>query len=312
MKLGFIGLGRMGEAMVEHLLEGGVDVVVFNRTVEKVEELVARNQESGIGNQGKLIGVHSVEELVENLEGQRIIWLMVPQGKPVDEMIDQLISAGVTKDDIIIDGGNNFYKESVRHAKELKEKGIHFLDAGTSGGIEGARHGACLMIGGEKEIFEIVQPYFEKMALPGAVGYFGPAGAGHFVKMVHNGVEYGMLQAIGEGFELMEQGPYTLDLHTVADNWTKGSVVRGWLMELLERALREDPELASIEGTVGGGTTGKWTTNTAREFHVDTPAIDASLFFRVSSQKEPTFAGKVIAALRNQFGGHAVKTINRS
>lgn len=351
MKLGFIGLGRMGKAMVLHLLEKGVDVVVFNRSSEKTKELLEKGAKSHPAHDagsskakllirtakgsarslasarddtfcnGKLAPTYNLSDFVHNLSTHRVIWLMVEHGKPVDEMINKLLEAGVTKGDIIIDGGNTFYKDSIRRYNSLKEKGIHYLDVGTSGGLEGARNGACLMVGGDLSIYNRVRPCFEAAACPGGYAYFGPAGAGHFVKMVHNGVEYGMLQAIGEGFEMLERGmPVTtpfargtlaktvkLDLHKVASNWIHGSVVRGWLMELLERALKNDPNLEKIEGVVGGGSTGEWTVATAKELKVETPVIEQSLEARKKSLDKPTFSGKVVAALRREFGGHEIK-----
>ncbi|OGG27493.1 6-phosphogluconate dehydrogenase (decarboxylating) [Candidatus Gottesmanbacteria bacterium RIFCSPLOWO2_01_FULL_39_12b] len=256
---------------------------------------------------GKLTPCYNLNHLVNNLAPPRIIWLMVEHGKPVDEVIRELIKAGVTKGDIIIDGGNSFYKDSVKRHKFLKEKGINFLDMGTSGGLEGARNGACLMIGGEKNIYEKLVPLFQKLiGTKGGYAYFGPAGAGHFVKMVHNGVEYGMLQAIGEGFELLAKGPYDLNFHLISKNWNSGSVVRGWLMELLERALQKDPKLKSFSGIIGGGSTGEWTVETAKELEVKVPVIKESLDARKKSLDKPSFSGKVVAALRYQFGGHKV------
>lgn len=332
MKIGFIGLGRMGRAMVEHLLESGIDVVVYNRSREKVDELVKeyevrrKKYELRIDNNkkihnsirqladilhnsiGNLTPSYTISEFVSKLDSPRIIWLMVPHGAPVDEMIGQLLEAGIVADDIVIDGGNSFYKDSIRRYQLLKEKRIHFLDVGTSGGLSGARYGACLMIGGEKEIYEKLIPLFQSLVGKiGAYTYFGESGAGHFVKMVHNGVEYGMLQSIGEGFEMLEKGPYKLDLYAVARNWTAGSVVRGWLMELLGKALQVDPKLDSIEGTIGGGETGEWSVKTAKELNVETPVIQSSLDTRKKSLAHPTFSGKVIAALRREFGGHEVK-----
>lgn len=335
MKIGCIGLGRMGQAMVLHLLEQGIDVVAYNRSREKTDGLVVgrqslvvghkkENQELRIKNQGAnviandqrpttndrlgiLLAVYTIEELVKQLPSPRVVWLMVDHGKPVDDVIEILIQAGIGRGDIVIDGGNSFYKDSVRRHESLAEKGIHFLDVGTSGGIEGARNGACLMIGGEKEVVERLTEFWDAAAMPGGWTYFGPSGAGHFVKMVHNGVEYGMLQAIGEGFEILEKGPYSLDLHSVAANWTKGSVVRGWLMDLLERALKTDHSLSAWDGTIGGGSTGEWTQKTAKEFGADIPVIDASMDARKTSQTKPSFSGKVVAALRNQFGGHVVE-----
>lgn len=301
MKLGFIGLGKMGNAMVLHLVEEGIDVAVFNRTKEKVDEVYNQS-----GQSSHLIKSYSIEELVSKLEAPKTVWLMVPQGAPVDEMIDKLLTSGISKGDIIIDGGNSFYKDSVRRYQSLKEKGINYLDIGTSGGLEGARNGACVMVGGDREVFEKVKPVLEKLAVPEGLTYFGGAGAGHFVKMVHNGVEYGMLESIGEGFDILKNGPYQLDLPAVSKNWAHGSVVRGWLMDLLNRALQKDPKLESIEGTVGGGTTGEWTVSTAKELNIEVKAIADALEVRKESQNKPTFAGKIIAALRNQFGGHEV------
>lgn len=339
MKLGFIGLGRMGREMVLHFLERGVDVVVYNRSREKTDSLVKEYTVYSIQYTGHLTASYSIKEFVSKLEKPRIIWLMVEHGKPVDEMIEQLVGnypkvsieihlrgeldrtplVKLTAGDIIIDGGNSFYKDSIRRYNFLKKKGIHFLDVGTSGGLSGARNGVCVMVGGDKEIFERLKPLFENLATKNGVAYFGSSGAGHFVKMVHNGVEYGMLQAIGEGFEILSKGmPVTkpfarrrlakpIDLRLVAENWSHGSVVRGWLMELLERALKADPKLKGIKGVIGGGSTGEWTVKTAKELKVEVPVIKKSLEARKKSFAKPTFSGKVVAALRYQFGGHAIK-----
>lgn len=333
MKLGFIGLGRMGREMVLRFLEQGIDVVVFNRSSKKTKELekeyigisikyFGEKDKNSLNTKyqplntiGKLAPCYSISEFVSKLEQPRIAWLMVEHGKPVDEMIGKLLEAGIEKGDILIDGGNSFYKDSIRRYELLKSKGIHFLDVGTSGGLEGARHGACLMIGGDRTIYDKARPLFEAVACPGGYEYFGQAGAGHFVKMVHNGVEYGMLQAIGEGFEILEKGPYKLNLQKIAFNWMHGSVVRGWLMELLERALREDKGnrgnkgdwLDGISGVIGGGQTGEWTKETAEELGVEIPVIKKSLEARKKSLDTPTFSGKVVAALRREFGGHEVK-----
>lgn len=302
MKIGFIGLGRMGNAMVLHALEKGIDVVAFNRTTTKVDELVIEAK-----NNTHLTPSYSIDELVKHLEAPRVIVLMVPQGAPVLEMIEKLVSAGLTQGDTIIDGGNCFYKDSQKNYEVLKQKGINYLDMGTSGGLEGARNGACLMIGGDEAVFKKLESLFEAMACSDGYAYFGPSGAGHFVKMVHNGIEYGMLQAFGEGFEVLEKGPFDLDFRKVAKNWSHGSVVRSWLTELLQNAFNADPKLSNIEGVVGGGTTGRWTETVAKEEGVETPVISASLKAREVSQNTPTFAGKVVAALRNQFGGHEMK-----
>lgn len=305
----------MGREMVLHLLEEGIDVVAYNRSTEKTEALIdkIKNEESATHFLGDLTPVYSLDDLVKILKTPRIIWLMVSHGKPVSELIDQLLNLGLQKGDTIIDGGNCLYKESQANFARLNEIGINYLDVGTSGGLEGARKGACLMIGGDEEVYKKLEPLFDKLAVPGGYAYFGPSGAGHFVKMVHNGVEYGMLQALGEGFEILEKGmPASLarshlarlDLGKVVKNWSHGSVVRGWLTELLEKAFKQDPRLDHIEGSVGGGTTGRWTIETARELNVAVPVIYESLRARETSQLKPTFAGKIVAALRNQFGGH--------
>lgn len=312
MKLGFIGLGRMGRAMVLHMLEEGVDVVVFNRTAGKTNELESELAgQSGTGKKGQLLKAYAVAELVAQLGAPRVVWLMVPQGAAVDEMIDRLLEAGLKEGDTVIDGGNSFYKDSIKRYQKLKKYNINYLDVGTSGGLEGARNGACLMVGGDEDVYRQLEPLFKSLAIKKGYAYFGPAGAGHFVKMVHNGVEYGMLAALGEGFEILSRGPYKLDYEKVAVNWSHGSVVRGWLTELLAKAFKADPGLLTIQGTVGGGTTGRWTCDTAKELSVATPVISASLKAREDSQKIPTFAGKVVAALRNQFGGHTTTAFKK-
>ena len=297
MKIGFIGLGRMGKAIVEQLLEKGVEIVLYNRTKEKTDAFIKENHQS-------IIPSYSYREFLEKQESPRIVFLMVDHGPAVDEVIDNLEISGLKKDDIVIDGGNSFYKDSIRRYARLKKLGVNFLDIGTSGGIEGARTGACLMVGGDLEIFEKVKPTLEKMSIPGGLTYFGIAGSGHFVKMVHNGVEYGMLQALGEGFEILSKKMNKVDLSAVAQNWKHGSVVRGWLVDLLARALDKDPTLKEFSGSVGGGSTGEWTVETAKELMADVPVITASLEARKKSKTKPSFAGKVVGALRREFGGH--------
>lgn len=279
-QLGFIGLGRMGKNMVLRMREQGIDVVAYNRTPTPEAS------------------VSSIDELVQKLVTPRVIFLMVPNGSPVDEVIGKLkLSPG----DMIIDGGNCYYKDTIRRAKELETKGIHYIDCGTSGGLEGARHGACLMLGGEEDIAQDLTWLWDAL---GTWNYFGTAGAGHFVKMVHNGVEYGMNQAIGEGFEILSKGPYVLDYAKVAHNWSHGSVVRGWLMELLAKAFDADGKLDTFEGKVGGGQTGGWTVEAAKEFGVDATVLEDALKAREKSQTKPSFSGKVVSALRAGYGGH--------
>jgi 6-phosphogluconate dehydrogenase len=294
--IGFIGLGKMGKNMVLHLLEQRVDVVAYNRTQEKTDELKHEKPE--------VKTALSPKELVNQLPAPRIIWLMVPNGAPVDEMIDQLIAGGLSKGDTIVDGGNCYYKDSVRRAKTLEEKGINFIDCGTSGGLEGARTGACLMIGGDEGVVKNLEWLWTSAAIKNGFSYFGPSGAGHFVKMVHNGVEYGMNQSIAEGFEILSKGPYTMNYANVAHNWSHGSVVRGWLIELLAQAFDSDPKLENSSGVVGGGQTGGWTVEAAHEFGVDAIALEDALKAREKSQTKPTFAGKVVSALRAGYGGH--------
>jgi 6-phosphogluconate dehydrogenase len=232
--------------------------------------------------------------------------LMVPHGKPVDNLLDQLTPL-LSKGDIIIEAGNSFYKDSIRHAEELSKHGIYFFDVGTSGGMEGARHGACYMIGGDAEVFKTIEPIFSDTAVPKGYVYTGRAGSGHFCKMVHNGVEYGMMAAIGEGFEVLDKGPFDFDFAEVARCWSNGSVIRGWLMELAEAAFRQDPRLDQIKGIVHSSGEGQWTVQEALDVQAATPIITLSLLMRYRSQEGDTFNGKVQAALRNQFGGHAVE-----
>lgn len=297
-QIGFIGLGRMGKNMVLRLIEQQVWVVGYNRTQGVTEGFVKE------ASSNYFFPAYEIASLVTKLQSPKVIFLMVPNGQPVDDMIAQLLAAGVSAGDTIIDGGNCFYKDSMRRHGELKAKGIHFIDCGTSGGLEGARNGACLMLGGDEEVINKLDWLWKSIATPDGYTYFGPAGAGHFVKMVHNGVEYGMNQAIGEGFEILEKGPYTLDFPKIAQNWSHGSVVRGWLIELLAKAMKSDPRLVEYEGKVGGGQTGTWTVEAAKEFGVEVSVLEDALKAREKSQAHPTFAGKVVSALRAGYGGH--------
>lgn len=296
MKLGLIGLGKMGYNLALNMMDHGHEVVAFDLDKQSVARLVEEGAE----------GASSIADAVAKLNSPRIIWLMVPHGKPVDNLIDQLtpmLEAG----DIIIEGGNSYYKDSVRHAEELAKHGLYFFDVGTSGGMEGARHGACYMIGGDKDVFSHIEPLFRDTAVPNGYVYTGRAGSGHFAKMVHNGVEYGIMAAIGEGFEVLEKSPYDFNFADVAKCWSNGSVIRGWLMELTERAFRADPRLDAIKGVVHSSGEGQWTVAEALELHAATPIIALSLMMRYRSEEPDTFNGKVQAALRNEFGGHAVE-----
>lgn len=296
MKIGLIGLGKMGYNLALNMMDHGHEVVAADLDKKAVERLAAE----------KAIAANSVTDLVAKLDTPRIVWLMVPHGKPVDGLIDQLTPL-LDKGDIIIDAGNSYYKESLSHADNLATHGIYFFDAGTSGGTEGARHGACYMIGGDPEVFKHIEPIFRDTAVDNGYVYTGRAGSGHFCKMVHNGVEYGMMAAIGEGFEILEKSPFDFDFAEVARCWSNGSVIRGWLMELAEQAFRDDPRLDSIKGIIHSSGEGQWTVSEALDLHTATPIIALSLMMRYRSGEDDTFTGKVQAALRNQFGGHAVE-----
>lgn len=296
MKLAILGLGKMGYNLTLNLLSHKHEVVAYDVEPKRAQEL---------GREGA-IPASSIEEAVEKLPVPRVVWLMVPAGEIVDELVDKL-SVLLAAGDIVIDGGNSHYKQSLERYHRLKEKGIHFLDAGTSGGMEGARHGACMMIGGDKEAFAHIEPMIRDINVENGYLYAGEAGSGHFLKMIHNGIEYGMMQAIGEGFEVLEKSPYNYDLAEVARVWANGSVIRGWLMELTERAFRKDAKLEEIRGVMHSSGEGKWTLETALDLQAATPVIAMSLLMRYRSLEEDTFHGKVVAALRNEFGGHAVE-----
>ena len=297
MRLAMIGLGRMGGNMTERLMKGGHEVVAFDRTpatVQKYEALGAK-------------GAHSLQEVTSNLKGPRIVWIMVPAGKPVDEMIAQLLP-GLSKGDVIIDGGNSNFHDTMRRAAELQAKGIHFVDSGTSGGIWGLANGYCLMIGASPEAFALCEPIFRTLAPKDGYAHMGPPGSGHYVKMVHNGIEYGMLQAYAEGYEILHASKdFKLDLKKIAAVWNHGSVVRSWLNELAEAAFAKDGDLKDLRGYVEDSGEGRWTVQEAIDLDVPAPVITLSLLTRLRSRQADSFSAKVIAALRNEFGGHAVK-----
>jgi 6-phosphogluconate dehydrogenase len=296
MRLGFIGLGKMGFNIVLNLHSKKIKVVAYNRSPEPL----AKIRKYGIDT------ASSIQDLIRKLPMQKIIWIMVTAGKPVDLIIKELLPF-LKKGDIIIDGGNSFYKDSVRRHNFLKGKGVYFFDIGTSGGLQGARYGACLTIGGGKAQFKKIENLCKAVSAKNGYAFVGEAGAGHFVKMVHNGIEYALLQAFGDGFELIHAGPYkNLDLKKIAETWRHGSVIRSWLVELAADAFKNDENLSQIEGIVGGGETGKWAMNTAKEFNVPFDSVRLALKLRIKSRKKPGFAGKVIAALRNEFGEHEV------
>lgn len=249
--------------------------------------------------------VDSLKAMADAFTGKRIFWLMVPAGKIVDSTIDSLVPL-LSPGDIIIDGGNSNYKDSVRHYEMLQKSGIEFLDCGTSGGVSGALNGVCAMIGGKKEVFDECEPVFKAVALPDGYLYCGAAGSGHFVKMIHNGIEYGMMQSIAEGFDLMSHSGYDFDYAAVAALWNHGSVIRSWLMELAQKAFEKDAKLDKIKGVMNSSGEGKWMLETALDMGVATPVVALSLLMRYRSQEQDTFGGKIVAALRNEFGGHAV------
>ncbi|HXK29022.1 MAG TPA: decarboxylating 6-phosphogluconate dehydrogenase [Candidatus Binatia bacterium] len=296
MELGMIGLGRMGANMTERLVLGGHRVITYDRSAEAVQRVVVKGA----------VGAHSLADFVKQLSLPRAIWLMVPSGDPVDQTIEQL-RPQLSKGDILIDGGNSNYKDSIRRAGNLKRDGVHFIDAGTSGGIWGLKVGYCMMIGGEPEIVARLEPIFKTLAPKDGFLHVGPSGAGHFVKMIHNGIEYGMLQAYGEGFELLKASQFDLDLGAISHLWNQGSVVRSWLLELCESAFAKDPKLDAIQGYVEDSGEGRWTVAEAIEKSVPAPVLTLALFARFASRQDSSFSAKVIAALRNEFGGHAVK-----
>ncbi len=296
MQIAIIGLGRMGMNMAKRLLLGGHEVVAFNRTPSKTDQLVKEGA----------IGAYSISEVVDKLSHPRVAWIMLPAGSTVDEHINRLKEI-LSPDDIVVDGGNTYYKDDIRRADLLAKKEIKFIDAGVSGGIWGLKKGYCLMIGGEKETYQYLEPIFKTLAP--AKGYLlcGGVGAGHFVKMVHNGIEYGMMQAYGEGFDILEASPYreSLDYAAVSNLWNQGSVVRSWLLELMESAFAKEPNLSDIKGYVEDSGEGRWTIQQAIETGVSAPVIALSLMRRFRSQVQESFSDKVVAALRREFGGHA-------
>jgi 6-phosphogluconate dehydrogenase len=296
MELGMIGLGRMGANMTERLVLGGHKVITYDRSAEAIQRVVDKGAQ----------GAASLTDFVKKLSLPRAIWLMVPSGDPVDQTMDQLLP-NLSKGDILIDGGNSNYKDSIRRAETMKTHGMHFIDAGTSGGIWGLQNGYCMMVGGEKEIVSRLEPIFLTLAPKDGYLHAGPNGAGHFVKMIHNGIEYGMMQAYGEGFELLKASQFDLDLAKIAHLWNQGSVVRSWLLELCESAFQKDPKLDAIKGYVEDSGEGRWTVIEAIERGVSATVLAHSLFARYASRQQDAFSNKVIAALRNEFGGHAVK-----
>ncbi len=296
MDIGFMGLGRMGENMVRRLLRGGDRVVAWNRSKAKIDEIAKEGA----------VAAYTPQDLVKQLQARRVIWMMVPAGQPVDDLIAELIPM-LDKGDVLIDGGNSNFRDSQRRYAALKAQGFDFLDVGTSGGIWGLTVGYCMMIGGDEAPFQFVEPLLKTLAPENGYIHAGKSGAGHFTKMVHNGIEYAMLQGYGEGFEIIKQSEFNVDLRKLSETWMQGSVVRSWLLELAVRAFSREPDLRSIRGYVEDSGEGRWTVQEAINEDVPAPVITLSLMARFSSRQQESFSAKVIAALRNEFGGHAVK-----
>ncbi len=299
MQLAMIGLGRMGGNMVERLLRERHSVVVFDRSADAIQKSARLGATPA----------RDLPDLCGQLKAPRVVWIMVPSGAPVDETIDALVPH-LAEGDVVIDGGNSNYKDSMRRAAALAEHNIEFIDAGTSGGIWGLENGYCLMVGGSRRAVTYCEPIFKTLAPPDGFAHVGPAGAGHYVKMVHNGIEYGLLQAYAEGYEVLHASKTfpELDLEQIASVWQHASVVRSWLNELAMQAFAKDASLGAIKGWVADSGEGRWTVSEAIDLDVPAPVITLSLLARFRSRQEDSFSAKVIAALRNEFGGHAVKS----
>ena len=297
MRIGFIGLGRMGANMVRRLLLDNHQVVAYNRSPDKVREIVGEGAE----------GATSIAELVEKLAKPRIVWIMVPAGQATEDQIDELL-LHLEPGDTIVEGGNSNFHDDQRRHPALKARGIGYIDAGVSGGIWGLKIGYCMMVGGERDVVAPVEPIFRSLAPVDGYLHAGAPGAGHYVKMIHNGIEYGMMQAYAEGFEILHASDYDLDLAQIADLWNHGSVVRSWLLELAASALKLDQDLASLKGWVADSGEGRWTVQEAMDRDVPAPIITLALQTRFRSRQDDSYGAKLLAALRNEFGGHAVKT----
>ncbi len=299
MQIGMVGLGKMGGNMTSRLLKGGHTVVVFNRSTGPIEKAVSEGA----------VGAESLQDLVSKLQAPRVVWIMIPAGDPTELLLNEL--GGLLSDgDTVVDGGNSNYKDTQRRAIELKEKGISLVDVGTSGGVWGLAEGYSMMIGGEASKVKQLQSVFETLA-PGenmGWGHVGSNGAGHFVKMVHNGIEYGLMQAYAEGFEIMKaKEEYDLDLHNIAEIWRYGSVVRSWLLDLTAEALKDDADLPDVKDWVADSGEGRWTVAEAIDLDIPAPVITLSLLMRFVSRQDERYSAKLLAAMRNQFGGHAIK-----
>ncbi|RYL92221.1 phosphogluconate dehydrogenase (NAD(+)-dependent, decarboxylating) [Sporolactobacillus sp. THM19-2] len=296
MEIGLVGLGKMGYNLAQNMADHHFKVKAYDVSDEAIKKA------EGIPD---IQGFYSLESLVKSLEKPRVFWLMVPAGRPMEETLNTLLAL-IDPGDMVLDGGNSKYTDSLRHYRMCREQGISFMDVGTSGGMSGARNGACLMIGGDKKTFDYLKPLFQSLAVKDGCLYTGKAGSGHFLKMVHNGIEYGMMQSIAEGFEVLQKSEFDYDNKAVAKVWNHGSVIRSWLIELLEDAFSKDGNLEQLSGIMASSGEGKWTLETALDMQVSTPVIALSLLMRYRSLESDTFSGKVVAALRNEFGGHAV------
>ena len=302
-EVAILGLGKMGGNIALHLAQQGIKVIAHNRTHSKT--LKFKEEATLLG--GNVVAVETFEELVSSFTGPRTIIMYLPSLEPTAEAFQKLLPL-LEEGDVIIDGGNNQYKEAIRHHGIAKESGVGYMDCGTSGGTEGARNGACLMIGGDKDVYDKTEWLWRAIAMEGGYGRMGEIGTGHYVKMTHNGIEYAILQAYAEGFHIFEDGPYSdqLDFYQIAKVWNHGSVIRSWMLELAQEKFKEEPRLESMIGVIGGGQTGTWTVQQANEQGTPAPSIALAIKIRKETQSNPTFAGKVIAAIRNGFGGHAI------
>ena len=300
MNIGLIGLGKMGYQLVLNMRDNHIDVVAYNRSKEKVDQI----HEEGVRV------AYSLEDLVESLKPPRVLWLMVPSGDTVDQVIAKLLPL-LDKGDLIIDGGNSNYKQTLKRHEQIKDQGIGFVDVGTSGGTGGARQGACMMIGASQENFDLLEPVFEKICVKDGYAHMGAVGAGHYVKMIHNGVEYAMMQAIGEGFEILEASPFDFDHEKIAKVWNNGSIIESYLMGLAQVAFGKDEKLSEIVGKVNSSGEGLWTLQEALDLQVPVPTIADSIFVRYRSHQSNTFSNRLLAALRNEFGGHAVEKVKK-
>ncbi|WP_062049832.1 phosphogluconate dehydrogenase (NAD(+)-dependent, decarboxylating) [Bacillus sp. JCM 19034] len=296
MQIGLIGLGKMGYQLALNLSSHSHKVIATDVNVEVMKKISTE----GIAT------VESLQQLVEKLDKPRTIWLMLPAGEVTEKVFSELLPL-LDKGDRMIDGGNAHYKDTLKRYETALQEGVHFFDVGTSGGVDGARNGACMMIGGNATVFSDIEPLFQDITVENGYLYAGEVGSGHFLKMVHNGIEYGMMQAIAEGFDLLEKSSFSYDYEKVAKLWNHGSVIRSWLMELTENAFSKDEKLEQIKGVMHSSGEGKWTVETALDLEMAAPVITLALMMRYRSQEDDTFTGKVVAALRNEFGGHAVE-----